>query len=204
MIIRIVLTGGPGSGKTKTIEFLKEKLLAEKSVFRFHGFRCLFVPETASELILGGVAPFVCNSFVGFQRILFDLQFEKEKAFDEAMSLIDEENFVIFYDRGLVDGGAYITDNEFEDLLNEKGYSIKSLYSRYDAVIGLETHESYYSTEENEARTENYSVAKRISERTLELWSGHENYYFVSAEEKFSQKAWKVLELLEKIITELS
>ena len=200
MVIKIVLTGGPGSGKTKTIESLKERFFEKKNVFRFKGFRCLFIPETASELILGGVAPTTCNSVKSFQSILFDLQVQKEKAFDEAVSKIDDEKFIIFYDRGLVDGGAYLSDEEFIDLLKEKGTDVETIYSRYDAVISLETHEDYYSTNNNEARTETPEEAKRTNERTAFLWSGHENYLFVPAKEKFSEKVDEIADLVGKIV----
>ena len=49
-ITKIVLTGGPGAGKTTAQSWIQNDLSKL-------GYKVLFVPETASELITGGVAP---------------------------------------------------------------------------------------------------------------------------------------------------
>ena len=43
------------------------------------GYAVLFVPETATELISGGVAPWTLESSVAYQRCQLKMQIEKEK-----------------------------------------------------------------------------------------------------------------------------
>ena len=45
------------------------------------GYTVLFVPETATELISGGVAPWTCGTNADFQKCQFRLQLEKESVF---------------------------------------------------------------------------------------------------------------------------
>ncbi|MCD8120989.1 MAG: ATP-binding protein [Clostridiales bacterium] len=49
-ITKIVITGGPCAGKTTAMSWLQNE-------FTEKGYAVLFVPETATELIGGGVAP---------------------------------------------------------------------------------------------------------------------------------------------------
>ena len=49
-ITKIVITGGPCAGKTTGMGKIQRE-------FSKRGYTVLFVPETATELITGGVAP---------------------------------------------------------------------------------------------------------------------------------------------------
>ena len=49
-ITKIVITGGPCAGKSTAMSWVQ-------NAFSQMGYRVLFVPETATELISGGVAP---------------------------------------------------------------------------------------------------------------------------------------------------
>lgn len=49
-ISKIVITGGPCGGKSTALGRIKDRFTAK-------GYRVLFVSETATELISGGVAP---------------------------------------------------------------------------------------------------------------------------------------------------
>ena len=187
-VTKIVLTGGPGSGKSMTIEALKAKLCTGEARYELGGRRCLFLSETASELILGGVAPSTCRSVYDFQSILFDLQLEKERAFDEATRRIEADDFILFYDRGLIDGGAYICDEEFGRLLEEKKTSVAKIYGRYDAVFALQTPDEYYSVSNNPARSESPGTAKIVNERTIALWKGHPNMTMIPSAPTFEEK----------------
>ena len=54
-ITKIVITGGPCAGKTTAMNWIS-------NAFRERGYDVLFVPETATELITGGVAPWTCKT----------------------------------------------------------------------------------------------------------------------------------------------
>ena len=53
-ITKIVITGGPCAGKTTALSWIMNS-------FTEKGYVVLIVPETATELINGGVAPWTCS-----------------------------------------------------------------------------------------------------------------------------------------------
>ena len=71
-ISKIVITGGPCAGKSTAMSWIQ-------NAFTQKGYRVLFVPETATELITGGIAPWTCGSNLDFQAALIDLQMKKEQ-----------------------------------------------------------------------------------------------------------------------------
>ena len=75
-ITKIVITGGPCAGKATAMSWIQ-------SNFTKLGYTVLFVPETATELITGGVAPWTCGSNVEYQKCQMKLQLEKEKIFQQ-------------------------------------------------------------------------------------------------------------------------
>jgi nucleoside-triphosphatase THEP1 len=54
-LTKIVITGGPCAGKSTAMSRIQ-------SEFSTRGYTVLFVPETATELITGGVAPWTCRT----------------------------------------------------------------------------------------------------------------------------------------------
>ena len=77
-IIRtIVITGGPCAGKTTAMGWIKE-------AFSQKGYTVLVIPETATELISGGVAPWTCGTNALYQECQVELQLTKERLFLQA------------------------------------------------------------------------------------------------------------------------
>ena len=68
-ITKIVITGGPCGGKSTAMSWIESNLSKQ-------GYKVLFIPETASELILGGVAPWTVNTNYDFQKALVSLQIQ--------------------------------------------------------------------------------------------------------------------------------
>ena len=73
-ISKIVITGGPCAGKTTGMSWIQ-------NAFTERGYTVLFIPEIATELISGGVAPWTCGSNGEYQKCQLKLQMEKEKVF---------------------------------------------------------------------------------------------------------------------------
>lgn len=105
-ITKIVITGGPCAGKTTGMSWIQ-------NAFSSRGYRVLFVPETATELITGGVAPWTCGSNLDYQKCQVMLQLEKEKIFWQAAETMKDEKILIVCDRGVMDNKAYMTEVEF-------------------------------------------------------------------------------------------
>lgn len=139
---RIVITGGPGSGKTSLINELESK-----------GFACL--PEISREVIKKAQAEGIDQLFLE-QPLLFSQRLleGRLKQFQEAQNYKEPR---LFYDRGMPDVVAYMdyinTDypKEFEKTCQDH---------RYDVVFLLPPWEAIYQ-QDNE-RYESYEQAEKI------------------------------------------
>jgi len=196
MIKRIVLTGGPCAGKSTALSKLESYLLEK-------GYVVLIVPESATELIQGGIRPFGNQALYGFdfQGIILDYQLAKEKSYDQAAHLLEASgrDVVILYDRGVLDNKAYLDYPDWNRLLVSKGLKEMELKNRYDAVIHMVTaacgEDGIYTLENNTARTESKEEAIALDRRTLQAWSGHPNLKIVENASEFSEKVNSALEL---------
>ena len=195
MIYKIALTGGPCAGKTTALRaiwlFLKKK-----------GYKVVIVPETATELINGGITPASVGQ-INFQKNLLELQLKKEQIFTESAEQLGE-NVVILFDRGCLDGKAYLTDDEYTDILDELNLNEEDLINFYDAVIFLDSaamsNENNYSTSNNPARNETVSEARKINIRTQEVWKNHRLFTIIKSESDFEEKISKLLSVIENLI----
>ena len=195
MIKRIVLTGGPCAGKSTALSKLESYLLEK-------GYAVLIVPESATELIQGGIRPFGDQALYGFdfQGIILDYQLGKEKMYNQAASLLEASgrDVVILYDRGVLDNKAYLDYPDWRRLLASRNLREEDLKNRYDAVIHMVTaakaENGIYTLENNAARTESKEEAILLDQKTLQAWSGHSNLKIVENEEEFSEKVNTVLD----------
>lgn len=187
-IIKIVLTGGPAAGKTTLISRILHEFKQED------GWRVITIPETATDLISGfGIKPFGgCMSMLQFQDFVVADQIHKENLALKAAELVPEDDVLIIYDRAIMDDKAYVTDEEFAEVLSHfDGRTEAEVLSGYDAVLHLVTcakgAESAYNLG-NEARTESIEDARRMDDRTLQAWSGHPNLKIIDNSEDFDDK----------------
>ena len=109
-ISKIVLTGGPCAGKTTALNWIN-------NYFSKRGYTVLYVPETATELISNGVAPWTCGTNYDYQVFQIKLQKTKERIFEDAALTMDKEKILLVCDRGIMDAKAYVKDVEFKKLL---------------------------------------------------------------------------------------
>lgn len=104
------------------------------------------------------VSTFEFAQAVRFQSTLLRAQMALEDTFTE-LARNENEPSVIFCDRGLMDGSAYVTDELWMAVVDEVGLSNAQLRDkRYDGVIHMVTAadgaEQFYNRS-NEARYEN-------------------------------------------------
>ena len=182
MITKIAITGGPGSGKTSVLPYVKNALEAE-------GYTVLTVPETATELMSGGVAPWTCGRNGVFQHCRMRLQREKERAYLEAAESMNDDKIIIVCDRGMMDTLSYMTDEDFARLTEELGESRVSLRDGYDAVFHMESAASYYTTDNNPTRIETPEEALALDARLVSAWTGNPHYRMITSCESFEEKA---------------
>ena len=132
-ITRIVLTGGPAAGKTTLISRILKEFKQDE------GWKVITIPETATELISGfGIKPFGgCVSMLDFQDFVVSDQLHKEQLALKAAQMVPEEHVIVLYDRALFDDKAYISDEEFRQVLARFGLTEQQALSHYDTVLHL-------------------------------------------------------------------
>jgi len=185
---RIVLTGGPGGGKTTAADLFRREI----------GEKVVIVPETATMLFTGGF-PRVGEpkALTATQRAIFHAQVGLE---DVQGALYPGR--VLLCDRGTVDGAAFWPDDAPEGFFESLGTSLEEQLRRYDAVIFFESAAVGDISIEggNPARTESNEEARHLDMRLRELWSKHPNFHFVPHSTSFFAKLQDGLGQLQKIV----
>lgn len=180
----MVLTGGPGAGKTATLELVR----------LFFCGHVHTLPESAG-IVFGGRFPRDGRVEVrqAAQRAIFHVQRELE-ATEES-----DNAAVVLCDRGTVDGAAYWVGTG--DLFSSVGTSRERELARYHAVIHLRTPstpEAYRRT--NPLRIESLEEAGIIDERIAESWTGHPRLFDVAATADFLTKVAGALRILRDMV----
>lgn len=199
-VFKIVITGGPCAGKSTAMSRIIEE-------FTNIGYKVLVVPETATELIVGGIKPFGnCLKNYEFQQLLLKTQLFKEEVYNTAVKKMKSDKLLILYDRGALDGKAYITENQFKKLLKEEGLNEPLLRDSYDAVFHLITcakgAEKYYSLENNGARTESVKKARLLDDKIISAWSSHPRLRIIDNSTDFKTKINRLMEGMYTILGE--
>lgn len=179
----IVLTGGPGAGKTAVLELIRQSFCEHVIV----------LPESAS-LLFGGGFPRRAELPVrrAAQRAIFYVQRELARCAGEG-----GEPAIVLCDRGTVDGAAYWPGPS--DLWSEVGTGHELDLRRYAAVIHLRVPSEATGYEwSNPVRTESALEVAAIDERIAHLWAGHPRRCFVESTAEFLQKALRAVEVLRR------
>ena len=193
-ISKIVITGGPSAGKTTAMSWIQ-------NAFTQMGYKVLFVPETATELITGGVAPWTCGTNADYQKCQMKLQIEKEKIFEQAARSMVADKVLIVCDRGALDNKAYMDSVEFAETLQSIGANETELRDSYDAVFHLVTAakgaREFYTTANNSARTETLEEAAALDDKLIAAWTGHPHLRVIDNTTSFEEK-------MKRLIAEIS
>lgn len=165
------------------------------------GYTVLFVSETATELITGGVAPWTCGTNSEYQQCQMKLQIEKEKIFCEAAATMSTDKVLIVCDRGALDNKAYMDALEFLSVLKAIGINEVELRDNYDAVFHLVTAAKgaveFYTTANNSARTETVEEAAEMDDKLISAWTGHPHFRVIDNTSDFEGK-------MRRLISEIS
>ncbi len=179
---RIVLTGGPGAGKTAVLEIVKRTFCRHVAV----------LPESASVLFLGGFPREATEaSRCAAQRAIFHVQLELEGLFDAKPDLA-----LHLCDRGTLDSLAY-WPRAPEELLAAMGTTRDEQLARYDVVIHMEPPPAADGYHTDRARIESAAEAAAIDARIVAAWRDHPRRYSVPSATRFIDKARSVIEILE-------
>ena len=194
----IVLTGGPEGGKSTILKEISSKFenLDSKT-------RVVSVPEVASRLydwhvpIIGGDNAFAYQTCVyRYQKLDYILM-------NYLASLTGDDKVIILYDRGIMDGRAYLDDDTFDKLVAVHKDDQLNLKDSYDLVINLQSSsniDGLYNKETNPARYEEQDEAKFRDRRTSESWLNHRHFYNVMACKDFQEKIDNVLDIIDDFV----
>lgn len=217
--VEIVLTGGPGSGKTTGLRHLVDHLTGR-------GWRVLVVPEAATLLLTGGVADIGHlaatdrSAYLDVQRRLTAMQWGLRDHFRRlAVDLAADGNgsgglgeggrTVLLHDRAVLDNAAYMSATEFADVVRDAtGHTPAEAAATYDAVIHLVTAADgaaeHYTLANNEARTETPETAIAMDRAVQNSWLGHPHFTVIGnpATGGFDAKLTRLLAAVLNIIGE--
>ena len=178
----IVLTGGPGAGKTAVMEAARQIFAKQLHI----------LPEAASIVYSGGYPRLGTPVSVrSAQRAIFRVQEELEcYAVDEGSTS------VALCDRGISDGAAYWPDG-IDSFYQNIELSREQVFARYHTVIHLRTPtlDMGYNLS-NPMRTESPQQAAELDRRIEQVWEGHPRLFIVPATETFTEKLEHVTDLI--------
>lgn len=183
---RVVLTGGPGAGKTAVLEVVRRTFCEHVVV----------LPESASIVFGGGFPrkPTECGRRAA-QRAIFHVQVELERLSEDPEA--GKSSAVTLCDRGTIDGVAYWPGAP-ETFWSALSTSLEAQILRYAAVIHLRTPslDGGYNLR-NPVRIESAREAADIDARIEQAWSTHPRRFFVDASDDFLVKTARALALIE-------
>lgn len=190
---RIVLTGGPGGGKTTAADLLRREL----------GEEVVIVPEAATLLFSGG---FPRHSNLKASRAAQRAIFYVQRGLEDTQHGQYADR-ILLCDRGTIDGQAYWPKNgDSEDnFFDSVGTTLEQELDRYDAVLFFETAAAGDISIEggNPTRTESLDEARKLDRALHSLWSRHKRFMYIPHNPSFLKKTFFALALLEGVVREV-
>ncbi len=185
---RVVLTGGPGAGKTTICTQLAAEFPME----------IVTVPEAATEVYRRLGTRWDLLDVAGrrdVQRRIYQLQLELEA---HALRQHSGKSLLLL-DRGTVDGAAYWPDGPeayWEDLHT----TLEQELERYNAVIWMETAAAlgvYEGSQSNPCRFEDSAAAVESGRQVGAMWARHPKLVRVAAYATIREKIHAVRGVLQ-------
>jgi predicted ATPase len=187
---RIVLTGGPGAGKT----VIAQHLVAERSD------RFVLVPESATQVYSALQTRWDRLDVAGrrdVQRKIYRHQIDQEDRLAAA-----NPGKILLLDRGTIDGAAYWPEGP-DEYWHDLGTNLADELKRYDAVIWLQTAAAiriYDGSDSNACRFEDADAAVASGEVLRKLWHDHPHLHTVQAQLVLDEKIDSVIQLVEMLM----
>ena len=202
-IVKVALTGGPCGGKSSFLARLQSGKDLPPSL-QAAAVRIFCVPEAATLLTAGGLSWADAtddDKVTEFQLALLRTQIVLEDQF-YAIAKTTGQHAVIVCDRGVMDGRAYSSESQFNDLLRRGGYNHAKLRDeRYDAVLhfvsaAVGAPEAYNL--DNPSRYENLEGAQQADMRLRDAYVGVGEWKIIDniPEEQFASKLQRGLDYL--------
>jgi predicted ATPase len=187
---RIVVTGGPGGGKTTAADLFRREI----------GERVVVVPEAATLLYSGG---FPRSREVHAQRSAQQAIYAVQRHLEDVQSALYPER-ILLCDRGTIDGTAY-WPGDAASFFAAVDSSEAAELARYDAVIFFESAAVGGMGIEggNPMRVESNEEAVHLDRVLRAAWSKHARFVVVPHNPSFVKKILFGLAALESLVAQL-
>ncbi|WP_414662780.1 AAA family ATPase [Horticoccus sp. 23ND18S-11] len=188
---RIVLTGGPGGGKTTAADLFRREI----------GDRVVIVPEAATLLFQGG---FPRSTDPHARRCAQSAIYHVQRRLEDVQAALFPGR-TLLCDRGTIDGAVYWPGLP-HDYFNAVNSSLEAELARYDAVIFFESAACGGVAIEggNPIRNETLAEAARLDGKLRTLWSRHPRFILVPHNASFFKKISFGLAALEGVVAQLN
>lgn len=182
---RIVVTGGPGAGKTAVLEVARRELAGRVEI----------LPESAS-IVFGGGFPrrTEVSGRRSAQRAIYHVQSEVER-----MALELGTGATILCDRGTLDALAY-WPGPWDEFFDELHTSMAAELARYVAVIHLRVPSVDGEYRSSPIRIESAREARAIDGRLLDVWATHPRRVVIDADDDFLLKTQRAIEVVASML----
>lgn len=186
-IRRVVLTGGPGGGKTTAADLLRREL----------GDRVVVVPEAATILFSGG---FPRTRDAGGRRAVQTAIYHVQRNLEDVQAACYPERLLLC-DRGTLDGAAYWPTTP-EDFVRDQATTWEVELARYDAVLFFESAAVGGLGIEggNPTRVETLREAAALDAALREVWRRHPRFTLVPHSASFFAKMAAGLDALRALL----
>lgn len=187
---RIVLTGGPGGGKTTAADLFRREI----------GERVVVVPEAATMMFSGGFPRYREGYAIhAAQRAIYHVQRNLED-----VQAAEYPGRILLCDRGTLDGAAYWPGDP-EAFFEAMESTLEAELGRYDGVIFFESAAvgGFGIEGGNPERTETIGEAAELDAVLRSIWSRHPNFRLVPHQRSFLRKITTGFELLEDMLGHL-
>ena len=178
-ITKIVVTGGPCSGRSTALAELEK-------TFSKLGYYVLFTADTSRLLRSSHASPELLGSPLNFERMRLELQESEEKIYETDARYTPHKKVLLICNGGALDGVADIGKAEFRELLREEGWNEVTLRDSYDAVFHLTTaakgQPDFYKGEMTPEQAAVYDDA------LIAAWTGQPHFRVIGCEPDFTDK----------------
>ncbi len=188
---RIVVTGGPGGGKTTALDLFRREI----------GDRVVLVPEVATMLFSSGLSRSEETSSVKIiQSAIYQMQHYLEKLCE-----VQNPGRMLLCDRGSIDGAAYWPDDHPHEFFHAQGTTLQEQFNRYDAVLFFESAAvgGMMIKGNNPTRIETQDQAIELDTKLRMIWSRHPRFVLVPHNVSFFKKISSGLAALESLVAQL-
>jgi hypothetical protein len=179
----IVVTGGPGGGKTTALDLFQRELKS----------RVKIVPEAATLLFGHGLGRDVGDGRpLPLQRSIYRMQTGLEDIFRDCYP-----ERLLICDRGTLDGLAYWPGDE-ADYFASLATTYEREAARYGAVIFFQSAAIHGEDvrSNNPYRSEDSRTAAALDERLKRVWERHPGFHYIPTEQSFMRKINRGLEAI--------